>query len=148
MKVKNRNKKHESDTRQIAQVSSKSLIPPEELDEATEADVDFAKEEKELAAAMKDLKARQAKLNKRKRVAVGGKKLAKMRTFAKAATEWAKSAADKAIVSVTRANDAVAKLIEYEAKLDLPDKQRVGNKMAEGLVLLTEAVEVLNAAKS
>jgi len=147
MSNKNKNQKR----RQIAQVSSESLIPPTEstnAEIASDADEDFAKEEKALAEQMKALKAKQAALNKRRRIEVGGKKLAKMRKYAEEAVLWAISATDKACVSVKRANDAVAKLDEYEDKLGIPVPKRVGEKLTEQMVLLTEATDVIVIAKS
>lgn len=133
--------------RQIEQVSSKTLIPPEQPDEVTENDVDFATEEAELDAQMKAIKEKKAKLAARKKQAMGGKKLSRMRSFASDTTEWALKAAEKFTVSVTRANDAVGKLCEYEDKLDIPKAKRVGEKLAESLELLTEAAEVAQANK-
>jgi len=144
--AKNEQNKVTKDTRKIAQVSSKSLVPPEEPDEATEQDVDFAKEEADLEKQMKALKEKRASLNRRKKVAVGGKKLGRMRKYATETVDWANSSADKLVVSVKRANDAVAKLTEYESKLGLAEKNRVGEKLADGLATLTEAAEVIDGA--
>lgn len=127
--------------RDLRQVSSKSLIPPTEPDEVIEADVDFSKEEKDIAAQMKALKARAATLSKRKKQAVGGKKLVKMRKYAEETTDWATKSAAKFIVSTRRANDAVANLAAYEETLGIIDAKRTSNKLIDKLGVLTDPAE-------
>jgi hypothetical protein len=143
-------RKQKQTDRKIAQVSSKSLIPPEEPDEVTEADVDFKKEEEDIAAQIKALKAKQAKLKKRKAQAVGGKKLARMRKFAEETTAWAQKAAAKFVTSVERANTAVGNLQEYEQKLGIEQKlgKSVATRLLEegGLEEYTDAVETIRLA--
>lgn len=131
--------------RQLEQVSSASTVPPSEPADPTEADVDFSKEEADLDRQLKELKAKKAKLVSRKKQAVGGKKLERMRKYAKAAAEWASKATTKYIASVKRANDAVASLQEYEDKLGIPEEKRVGLKLVEvhSLDQATEAAELL-----
>ena len=132
--------------RTVEQVSSKSLIPPTEPDEVTEADVYFSKEEKSLAVQMKELKARVAALGKKKKQAVSGKKLPKMRKYAEETTEWAVKAGSKLRVSVQRANAAVASLDEYEEKLGIVGGKCIAGGLAGNLEVPTEAAEVLEGA--
>jgi len=139
-------KKQKQEQRRIAQVSSKSLIPPEEPDEVTEADVDFSKEEEAIAAKIKALKAQQTALKKRKAQAVGGKKLTRMRKYAKETAEWASKAASKFVTSTERANTALGNLQDYEEKLGVKAEKQVSQQLIESnrLGLLTEAAEVLS----
>lgn len=129
----------------LEQVDSASLVPPSEPSEPTEADVDFATEEKELAKAEAEVKAKRKALGLRKKQAVGGKKLAKRRAFAIDTTDWAEKAAAKLVESVDRANEAVGKLADYEVKLQLPEKEQKAERLAETLVNLTAAREQLTA---
>lgn len=143
--------KNKQKQRKIEQVSSKSLIPPTEPDETTGADVDFSKEEENIAKEMKALKARSAALGKKKKQAVGGKKLGRMRKYATETATWANAAAGKFVVSVERANTAVGNLQEYEESLGI--EQVVGKSVAtklneeNRLGLLTEAIETLQQKK-
>ena len=133
--------------RTVEQVSSKSLIPPTEPDETTEADVDFSKEEKELQRQMKELKAKLVTFDKKKKQAVSGKKLPKMRKYAEETTSWALAAATKFGVSVKRANDALCSLGDYEETLGISEAKRVSNTLSEKLELVTEAAEALQGAR-
>ena len=127
----------------VKQVSSKSLIPPTEPDEATEADVGFSNEEEQLSARLKAVKAEIAALGKKKKQAVGGKKLAKMRKYAEETVDWAQKAASKFAVSTKRANDAVASLAEYEEKLGFVGPKCVSERHAEAMEPITEGAETL-----
>ena len=140
-------KNKQKTSRVVQQVSSKDLIPPTEPDEVTEADVDFSKEEKDIAAQMKALKARTAALGKKKKQAVSGKKLPKMRKYAEETTSWALLAAAKFGVSVKRANDALCSLGDYEEKLGISEAKRVSDTLSEKLELITEAAEALQGAR-
>ena len=132
--------------RTVEQVSSKSLIPPTEPDETTEADVDFSKEEKELQRQMKELKAKLVTFDKKKKQAVSGKKLPKMRKYAEETTEWAVKAGSKLKVAIQRANAAVASLDEYEEKLGIVGGKCIAGGLAGDLEAPTEVAEVLEEA--
>ena len=87
------------------------------------------------------LKERKAKLASKKKLALGGAKLDRTRKYAQETYDWAIGAADKMVNSVERANKAVAKLIDYEVKLNLPEKKRLGITLVTDLEFLTEAAE-------
>lgn len=127
--------------RDLRQRPTTDQTPPQEPAELTEADLDFAAEEANLDAEMKVLKAKRAKLAARRKQALGGKKLERMRKYAQAATDWAQSAATKFATSTKRANDAVGKLDEYEEKLGLTGNKALAATLAGELELLVGAAE-------
>ena len=140
---------NEVETRKISQVSSISLIAPEdpgETIEPTEQEQDFAKAEAEIDAAIKALKAKKASLKTTKKQVLGGVKLAKRRAFAQAAIDWAVKASTKYLVTVERANVAVIKLSEYEAKLGLP--LTTTKATVDMLGHMTEAAEAIGTIGS
>lgn len=123
----------------VGQVSSKDLIPPVEPAEPTEADVDFSNEEADLDKQLTAIKAKKAALAKRKKQAVGGKKLGRIRKYATETVEWAAKAKKKADVSLERAQTALAKLDDYETKLGILGNKRV----SDGLAARMERVELV-----
>lgn len=142
---KDKRKDKKAETQEIEQVNSKDLIPPVKPTEPTEADVDFANEEAKLDAQLKALKEKRTALNKRKRQAVGGKKLVKKRAFAADTMDWLDKAAAKYVASVERANVAVAGLQEYEETLQLPEAKCEGESYTERLGIYQVASEGIAA---
>jgi hypothetical protein len=133
----NKEKKQE-----IKQVESASLSLRPEPSEPTEMDVDFKAEESKLAELEKQVKEARAKLNQKKKLAVGGEKLERMTKYAKETTAWAVKAYEQLKASVERANTAVSKLDDYETRLALPANKQQAGILAADLALPTAATEV------
>lgn len=119
----------------------KQKQPP--IEDTSEPEVDFSNEEKDIDEAIKNLKAKKAKLTAKKRQAVGGVKLTKKRTHALSTNAWVIKAAAKFVNSVRAANNATASLDEYETKLGLEGKKRQSDDYTDDLAVLTSASEEL-----
>lgn len=132
--------------RELKQVSSKSLAPP--MEDNSEPELDFAKEEAEIAEAIKVLKAKKLKLSQKRKQATGGVKLERMKKYAQETHDWAIAAASKFVVSVERANAAATKLDDYEVKLGIPADKVLAVKLAADLEILTEAAETIPGVMS
>jgi hypothetical protein len=150
----------------LEQVDTKDLTPPTEPVDVTEANVtvDVEAEEKELKELQAKAKAIKDRIAARKKQTVGSAKLDRKREWAVNATSWLLKpkhvsktngiektekrggAAVAFVESVERANQAVAALQDYEAKIELPKAERLGNKWAETMAKATEAAEILSAA--
>ena len=150
---------------ELAQVDSKELTPPTEPPEPTEANVDVSKEEKDLADLLAKVKAKRATISAHKKQKCGGAKLEQKRTWALTAMAWVTKprkfsvgddklehteqrggTASQFLKAMERANAAVASLVDYEEKIQLPAGQQQGPTHAEAMAKYTEAAEILSAA--
>lgn len=159
-----RNKQKKQTKAELEQADSSTLTPPVEPPDPKEADMptdaSIAEEEAKLRKLQAQAKAIKERLAARKKQRLGGAKLDKKRAWvpepvawvlkprvvdAKGNTEKRGGLASQFVLAVERANDAIQRLADYEAKLELPDDERQADKWADKMATATEAAEVLRA---
>lgn len=159
-----RNKQQKRTKAELEQADSSTLTPPVEPPDPKEADLPedatIEQEEARLRKLQEQAKAIRTRLAARKKQRLGGAKLDKKRAWvpepvawvikprlvdAKGNTEKRGGLASQFVLAVERANDAIQRLADYEAKLDLPEKERQADAWAAKMATATEAAEVLRA---